>query len=92
MLTLAAYLALAVVIVAQAVVTALLWRSGLYLRGQKVAQSAVIWLVPIAGAAVVYAGLRHEEDVVSPRPTPQIEEHESLWGEGDQSAGSNTPD
>ncbi|AGP34008.1 hypothetical protein BE04_27655 [Sorangium cellulosum] len=59
--------------VAQAFITARLWRSDLYLREQKIAQSALIWLLPIVGAIVVYAGLRQQDDVSRPTPNSECE-------------------
>ncbi|KYG07359.1 hypothetical protein BE21_29710 [Sorangium cellulosum] len=59
--------------VAQAFITARLWRSDLYLSEQKIAQSALIWLLPIVGAIVVYAGLRQQDDVSRPTPNPECE-------------------
>jgi hypothetical protein len=37
-------------------------------------------MLPVAGAIVVYAGLRHEEDVPRLKPNPEGGQHESLWG------------
>ena len=52
----------------------------LYTRQQQVAQSILIWLVPLAGAIVVYAGLRQHDDVSEQEPNEDVSEHESLWG------------
>ncbi|MDI1450921.1 hypothetical protein [Polyangium sp. 6x1] len=68
----------AVVMVVQIGITVRLWRSDLYTRGQKIAQSAMIWLLPVVGAIVVYVGLRHTDDVCRLEPNSEGE-HQSLW-------------
>ncbi|WP_437571689.1 hypothetical protein [Sorangium sp. So ce542] len=67
---------IAAAIIAQAFVTARLWRSDLYSREQKLVQSALIWLMPIAGAVVVYAGLRQCDDVSRLTPNPDSEDYD----------------
>ncbi|WP_437968794.1 hypothetical protein WMF04_05635 [Sorangium sp. So ce260] len=71
MLSVISWVVLAAVILAQAFVTERLWRSEMYSRDHKLAQSVLIWLLPIVGAIVVYAGLRQDDDVS--RPTPNTE-------------------
>ncbi|MDC3962102.1 hypothetical protein [Polyangium jinanense] len=68
-----------VVMLVQLGITVRLWRSDLYTRGQKIAQSAMIWLLPVVGAIVVYVGLRHTEDVPRLKPNSEGGEHQSLW-------------
>jgi hypothetical protein len=60
-------------ILAQVFITVRLWRSELYSRDQKLLQSALIWLLPIAGSFVVYSGLRQEDDVSRPTPNTEME-------------------
>ncbi|WP_437725638.1 hypothetical protein [Sorangium sp. So ce861] len=71
MLVVISWATIAAAIVVQAYITARLWRSDLYSREHKIAQSALIWLLPVVGAIVVYAGLRQHDDVS--RPTPNSE-------------------
>jgi hypothetical protein len=68
------------VMLAQIWITVRLWKSALYTPKQQIAQSVLIWMLPVAGAIVVYAGLRHEEDVPRLKPNPEGGQHESLWG------------
>jgi len=68
----------AVVMLLQVGITVRLCRSDLYTRGQKIAQCAMIWLLPVVGAIVVYTGLRHTDDVPRREPNPEGE-HQSLW-------------
>jgi hypothetical protein len=53
----------ALVVASQTWVTVRLWRSALYSRGQKIGQSVLVWVLPVLGAAAVYAGLRQCDDV-----------------------------
>ncbi|MDC0744868.1 hypothetical protein [Polyangium mundeleinium] len=69
----------AVVMLVQIGITVRLWKSDFYTRGQKIAQSAMIWLLPVVGVIVIYAGLRHADDVPRPEPNPEGGEHQSLW-------------
>jgi hypothetical protein len=62
----------------QVAVTYLLWKSPLYAREQQIAQTVLVWLLPVVGASIVYAGLRHAENVrglpsagAGNPPTPQ---------------------
>ena len=74
------FLAVAIVIalvVAQALVTVRLWRSDLYTRSEKIAQSALVWLLPAGGSAIVYAALRQDDDVS--RPTPNAPDGEGSY-------------
>ncbi len=57
---------------AQLVVTVRVWRSDWFSRPQKVALSVLVWLVPVLGAAVAYAALRHDDDVSRPKPNPDM--------------------
>jgi cytochrome bd-type quinol oxidase subunit 2 len=52
---------LAVVLVFQAWVTVRLRRTPIFDRPEKYAQTKLIWLVPVIGAAIVFAVLRSEE-------------------------------
>lgn len=63
----------AAAIPAQAFITVRLWRSELYSRDQKHLQSALIWLLPVAGSFVVYSGLRQEDDVSRSTPNTEME-------------------
>lgn len=73
----------AAAILAQSFITVRLWRSDLYSRDQKIAQSVLIWILPVVGSIVVYAGLRQQDDVARLAPNPENGEHESLWGAND---------
>jgi hypothetical protein len=53
-------------ILAQAWITVRVLRSDLYTPLQRRLQVLFVWLVPIIGAAVVYAALRHEEGPGAP--------------------------
>ncbi|WP_437486877.1 hypothetical protein [Sorangium sp. So ce1014] len=64
---------IAAAILAQAVITARLWRSDLYSREHKLAQSVLIWILPVVGSILVYAGLRQDDDVSRPTPNPEEE-------------------
>jgi hypothetical protein len=63
----------AAAILAQAFITGRLWRSELCSRHQKLLQSALIWLLPVAGCFIVYSGLRQEDDVSRPTPNTEME-------------------
>jgi hypothetical protein len=52
---------LALVLVFQAWVTVRLRRTQIFDRPEKYAQTKLIWLVPVIGAAIVFAVLRSEE-------------------------------
>lgn len=62
-MVIALWVLLIAVPMAQMGVTVRLWKSALYAREQQIAQTALIWLLPLIGAMIVYAGLRHAEDV-----------------------------
>lgn len=62
------------VVVVQAGVTRRLLRSDLYTPSQQRLQLLFIWLVPIVGAAVVHAALRHEHG----SGERELEEHEGV--------------
>lgn len=57
-----------VVVVFQFRTTARVWRSTAFDRPQKMAQSKLIWLVPLIGAALVYSVLEEEDERVKPPP------------------------
>ena len=42
-------------------VTLRVWKSRIYEKGQKVAQSKLIWLLPVLGAILVFSVLSSEE-------------------------------
>ncbi|WP_437744282.1 hypothetical protein WMF39_04310 [Sorangium sp. So ce1504] len=71
-----AWITVAAAILAQAFITVRLWRSELYSRDQKLLQSALIWLLPVAGSFIVYSGLRQEDDVSRPTPNTEMESDE----------------
>ena len=50
-----------VTLVAQALLTIRVWRSPTYDREQKVAQTRLIWLLPILGAVLVFGLMPPEE-------------------------------
>jgi hypothetical protein len=55
-------LILLVVLVFQLRVTTRVWRSQAFDRGQKMAQSKLIWLLPLIGAALVMSVLEEEDE------------------------------
>lgn len=59
---------LLVVVAFQLRVTTRLWRSQAFDRPQKVAQSKLIWLLPLIGAALVSSVLEEEDERVKPPP------------------------
>ncbi|WP_437943842.1 hypothetical protein WMF27_04225 [Sorangium sp. So ce281] len=63
----------AAAILAQAFIPVRLWRSELCSRDQKLLQSALIWLLPVAGPFIVHSGLRQEDDVSRPTPNTEME-------------------
>lgn len=78
MMVIAFWVLLVAVPLAQIGVTVRLWKSALYAREQQIAQTVLVWLLPLIGAIVVYVGLRHAEDVpglptsgAGNPPTPQ---------------------
>ncbi|WP_437549639.1 hypothetical protein WME97_04025 [Sorangium sp. So ce367] len=73
MLSILTWTTVAAAILAQAFITVRLWRSELYSRDQKLLQSALIWLLPVAGSFIVYSGLRQEDDVSRPTPNTEME-------------------
>jgi hypothetical protein len=92
MLTAVTGLALAGALLAQALVTRRLWRSDLYEAPQKTAQTVLIWLLPVLGAAVVHAGLRQHEDVRRLPANQDGGEHASLWEDGPLGDDAPPPD
>jgi hypothetical protein len=54
-------IALTILVVLNCWVTVLLWRSSLYSRGQRIAQSVIVWVVPVFGIAAVSYFLREHE-------------------------------
>jgi len=48
------------VLVLQAYVTYWLWREPIYLKAEKIAQTKLIWLLPLLGAAMVASMLFEE--------------------------------
>ena len=64
-------LALLGVIVFQAWVTWKVRRSDDYDTGQKNAQTKLIWMLPLLGAAIAFAALEPEEDRKSPTDSSQ---------------------
>ncbi|WP_437976527.1 hypothetical protein WMF11_04315 [Sorangium sp. So ce295] len=73
MCSILAWTTVAAAILAQVFITVRLWRSDLYSRDQKLLQSALSWLLPIAGCFIVYSGLRQEDDVSRPTPNTEME-------------------
>lgn len=60
-----------VVLAFQARITSRVWRSQAFDRPQKVAQSQLIWLLPLIGAALV-ASVLEEEDERAKGPPPGL--------------------
>ena len=60
-------LAVLVLLVVNATVTVLIARATLYTRSQKLAQAGVVWVLPIAGAIIVFAVLRSNREHAEPR-------------------------
>ena len=54
-------LCLALALAFQAWVTFRVWKSRIFERGQKMAQSKLIWLLPVLGAVLVFSVLSSEE-------------------------------
>ncbi len=79
MLSIITWTVVAAALLAQSFITVRLWESDLYSRDQKLAQSIMIWILPIVGSIVVYAGLRQHNDVSQLKPNSENGEHESLW-------------
>ncbi len=52
---------------AQVFLTVRVWRSSAYVREQKMAQTRLIWLVPIIGAMLVVAMMPPEDDIKKKR-------------------------
>jgi TRAP-type C4-dicarboxylate transport system permease small subunit len=63
-------LLLAAAVAFQIWVTVRLWRTDWFERAEKVAQSKLIWLLPILGAVMVYSVIADEEE--PPRPTSYL--------------------
>lgn len=59
-------LMLLVAIIFQCWVTVRVWRIDWYERKEKMAQSRLIWLLPILGAVMVYAVITDEDDASGP--------------------------
>jgi hypothetical protein len=53
-------LALTFLILFQAAVTFFIWRSNIYLRSEKIAQTKLVWLVPALGATTALLVLIQE--------------------------------
>jgi hypothetical protein len=64
-------LVVVVVLGFQARTTLRVWRSKLYDRSQKIAQSQLIWLLPLVGAVIVMSVL-HDEDERQKGPPPGL--------------------
>ena len=82
MLSIITWTVVAATILAQSFITVRLWKSDLYSRDQKLAQSMMIWILPVVGSIVVYVGLRQHDDVSQLKPNSENGEHESLWTNG----------
>jgi hypothetical protein len=55
-----------VAVVFQVFVTIKLWRIDWYERAEKIAQSKLIWLIPIIGAVAVYSVIVEEDEPRGP--------------------------
>lgn len=54
------YLAVVLVLGFQILVTWRLWRNDVYLRSEKIAQTKLIWLLPLLGSVFVFSMLLDE--------------------------------
>ncbi len=59
---------LLVVLLFQVRVTTRVWRSQAFDRPQKMAQSKLIWMLPLIGAALVLSVLDEEDERIKPPP------------------------
>jgi hypothetical protein len=70
-------------------------RSELYERPQKVLQVVMIWALPVVGAVIAFAALRHEQDVRAVMPNEEADE-DDIDGENEEAhaepAGHATSD
>jgi TRAP-type C4-dicarboxylate transport system permease small subunit len=66
-MTITLTIAVLVLLVVNATVTVLVARANWYTRNQKLAQSGVVWVLPVAGAIIVFAVLRSNREHVEPR-------------------------
>lgn len=64
-------LILLVIVAFQARTTTRVWRSKLFDRPQKIAQSQLIWLLPLIGAVIV-SSVMEDEDERSKGPPPGL--------------------
>jgi hypothetical protein len=55
------------VAVLQVVLTVRVWRAQSYDRGQKMAQTKLIWLLPVLGAVLVFSLMPDESETHRPR-------------------------
>ena len=79
MLSIVTWTVVAAAILAPSFITMRLWKSELYSRNQKLVQGVMIWMLPVVGSVIVYAGLRQHDDVSQLKPNSENGEHESLW-------------
>jgi hypothetical protein len=63
----AAYLLIFMLLIANIAVTISICRADEYTRNQKLAQAAVVWLLPLAGSAVVYGVLHSSRETTQPK-------------------------
>lgn len=61
-MTLALSVAVLILIIANVAVTMSIARTDVYTPNQKLAQLAIVWLLPILGAALIYAVLRSSRE------------------------------
>jgi hypothetical protein len=66
-MTIALTMAVLVLTVFNAMVTFLVARADCYNRNQKLAQSSVVWVLPIVGAIIIFAVLRSNREHAEPR-------------------------
>ncbi len=55
------------IVALQGLLTARVWRAQAFDRGQKLAQTKLIWLLPVLGAVVVFSLMPDEEPANKPR-------------------------
>jgi hypothetical protein len=84
-------LVVAAITAVNGIVTVRLWRSPLFDRGQKVAQTILLWVIP-GTAAVVYGLLRSPERSPSNDPTVSNDAATDYSSFGSRTHGSSYPD
>ncbi len=84
------FVVISLVLLLNAFVSVALLRSGVYSKGQVVAQSAIVWLVPLLGAAFV--GLFLLSQSTRQKASDRGSEHENWQNAEAKSFGESTGD